>query len=66
MSWAWYDGKVSAHHYQEEHGLDSEALLAATRAASHLEDASALSHGNGATPPGQIPEREAVEAKHDA
>jgi hypothetical protein len=31
-----------------------------------LEDASALSHGNGATPPGQIPEREAVEAKHDA
>jgi cytochrome b subunit of formate dehydrogenase len=65
MSWAWYDGKVSAHHYQEEHGLDSEALLAATRDASQLEDASALSHGNGATPPGQIPEREAVEAKHD-
>jgi len=31
MNWAWYDGKVSEHHYREEHGLDSEALLAAAR-----------------------------------
>ena len=65
MSWAWYDGKVSAHHYQQEHGLDSETLLAARRAASELDGASALSNGSGATPPGQIPEREAVEARHD-
>jgi len=31
MNWAWWDGKVSAHHYQEEHGLDSETLLAAAQ-----------------------------------
>ena len=29
MNWAWYDGKVSEHHYREEHGLDTETLLAA-------------------------------------
>ena len=29
MNWAWYDGKVSLHHYQEEHGLDGETLLTA-------------------------------------
>jgi hypothetical protein len=29
MNWAWYDGKVSLHHYQEDHGLDGETLLAA-------------------------------------
>jgi hypothetical protein len=28
MNWAWWDGKVAAHHYREEHGLDSETLLA--------------------------------------
>jgi cytochrome b subunit of formate dehydrogenase len=29
MNWAWWDGKVSEHHYREEHGLDSATLLAA-------------------------------------
>ena len=29
MNWAWWDGKVSEHHYEEEHALDSETLLAA-------------------------------------
>jgi len=24
MNWAWWDGKMSRKHYQEEHGLDSE------------------------------------------
>ncbi|MGA2002115.1 MAG: cytochrome b/b6 domain-containing protein [Terriglobales bacterium] len=43
MNWAWWDGKVSAHHYQEEHGLDSETLLAAARADS----ANGNGHGNG-------------------
>ena len=28
MNWAWWDGKVSAHHYREEHGLDHATLLA--------------------------------------
>jgi cytochrome b subunit of formate dehydrogenase len=26
MNWAWWDGKMSRHHYQEEHGLDEETL----------------------------------------
>jgi cytochrome b subunit of formate dehydrogenase len=26
MNWAWWDGKMSLHHYEEEHGLDREAL----------------------------------------
>lgn len=26
MNWAWWDGKMSRHHYQEEHGLDKETL----------------------------------------
>jgi cytochrome b subunit of formate dehydrogenase len=29
MNWAWYDGKVSLEHYREEHGLDSETIIAA-------------------------------------
>jgi cytochrome b subunit of formate dehydrogenase len=31
MNWAWWDGKMSYEHYREEHGLDSETLLAAAR-----------------------------------
>jgi cytochrome b subunit of formate dehydrogenase len=31
MNWAWWDGKMSYEHYREEHGLDSETLLAAVR-----------------------------------
>lgn len=45
MNWAWYDGKVSLHHYQEEHGLDNETLLAAVRATD--EDSKASGDGNG-------------------
>jgi len=30
MNWSWWDGKVSLHHYREEHGLDTETLLRAT------------------------------------
>ncbi len=25
MNWAWWDGKMTLHHYQEEHGLGSES-----------------------------------------
>lgn len=39
MNWAWWDGKVSAHHYGEEHGLDSETLLVAARAEVAAADA---------------------------
>ena len=26
MNWAWFDGKMSLHHYHEEHGLDEAPL----------------------------------------
>jgi cytochrome b subunit of formate dehydrogenase len=29
MNWAWWDGKMSLHHYEEEHGRDAVTLLAA-------------------------------------
>jgi cytochrome b subunit of formate dehydrogenase len=48
MNWAWWDGKVSAHHYSEEHGLDSETLLAAARTEAHGEVAN--TNGNGHVP----------------
>jgi cytochrome b subunit of formate dehydrogenase len=25
MNWAWWDGKMTLHHYREEHGLDNAA-----------------------------------------
>jgi|HubBroStandDraft_6_1064221.scaffolds.fasta_scaffold20979_4 cytochrome b subunit of formate dehydrogenase len=28
MNWAWWDGKMSLEHYEEEHGLDTATLLA--------------------------------------
>jgi cytochrome b subunit of formate dehydrogenase len=31
MNWAWWDGKMSFEHYREEHGLDTETLLAAAQ-----------------------------------
>jgi cytochrome b subunit of formate dehydrogenase len=34
MNWTWWDGKMSFEHYREEHGLDSETLLAAAGAPS--------------------------------
>ncbi len=27
MNWAWFDGKMSVEHYQEEHELDGETIL---------------------------------------
>jgi cytochrome b subunit of formate dehydrogenase len=46
MNWAWYDGKVSEHHYREEHGLDSETLLAAAQKEAEAERLASV-HGNG-------------------
>ena len=31
MNWAWWDGKMTLHHYRDEHGLDSATI--ANRAA---------------------------------
>jgi len=30
MNWAWWDGKMTVHHYREEHGLDRAALMKAS------------------------------------
>jgi cytochrome b subunit of formate dehydrogenase len=30
MNWAWWDGKMSRKHYEEEHGLDKETLGSGT------------------------------------
>jgi len=27
MNWAWWDGKMTLHHYQEEHGLDTNPII---------------------------------------
>jgi hypothetical protein len=27
MNWAWWDGKMTLHHYREEHGLDETPLI---------------------------------------
>jgi len=27
MNWAWWDGKMTLHHYQEEHGLDPAPVI---------------------------------------
>jgi cytochrome b subunit of formate dehydrogenase len=27
MNWAWWDGKMTLHHYREEHGLDENPLV---------------------------------------
>jgi cytochrome b subunit of formate dehydrogenase len=63
MNWAWYDGKVSVHHYREEHGLDSETLLAAEH--SDSQDEPETSHDNGPEPDPQGPEHEKVGVEHD-
>ncbi len=63
MNWAWYDGKMSAHHYREEHGLDSETLLSAARAESHHDHAPS-GGGNGAGP-GRTENHEEAKASQD-
>jgi len=30
MNWAWWDGKMTVHHYREEHGLDTNPLVEIT------------------------------------
>ena len=32
MNWAWWDGKMTQHHYEDEHGLDSGTLMEASQA----------------------------------
>ena len=39
MNWAWWDGKMTMHHYEEEHGLDSATLMEAAQKAAQPEQA---------------------------
>jgi cytochrome b subunit of formate dehydrogenase len=34
MNWAWYDGRMSVEHYQEEHELDTESVVKAAEDAA--------------------------------
>jgi len=34
MNWAWWDGKMTLHHYREEHGLDHATLMQSSREAA--------------------------------
>ena len=34
MNWAWWDGKMTLHHYREEHGLDTKPLIEITDSVS--------------------------------
>jgi len=45
MNWAWWDGKMPFEHYEEEHALDSETLLAAAR--EHAASEPATVNGEG-------------------
>jgi len=64
MNWAWWDGKVSPHHYAEEHGLDGETLLEAARAQSRSSPATgAGANGNGTGQPEEEPAQTKIEHK---
>jgi cytochrome b subunit of formate dehydrogenase len=50
MNWAWWDGKMTLHHYREEHRLDAATLMTNSRetAESHAEETeeSEVNHGD--------------------
>ena len=62
MNWAWWDGKMSVHHYSEEHGLDGETLLQATLIEPSSKPEVVVS-GNGSGHGEVLEEPEAVETK---
>jgi cytochrome b subunit of formate dehydrogenase len=39
MNWAWWDGKMTLHHYRDEHGLDSTAMVERPRETAGEPDA---------------------------
>jgi cytochrome b subunit of formate dehydrogenase len=63
MNWAWWDGKVSAHHYREEHGLDSATLLEAAQ--SDSVDKASSPHGDGKNHENGEASREEVAAERE-
>jgi cytochrome b subunit of formate dehydrogenase len=67
MNWAWWDGKMSLHHYREEHALDAPTLLAATQAQAGLATTSSSANngdGDGSAPAGAAQEEVGATRKH--
>ena len=54
MNWAWWDGKMTLHHYQEEHGLDAHPqssrpmrlIQAETSTVEARSEAAGVKHGH--------------------
>lgn len=63
MNWAWWDGKMSLHHYREEHALDTETLLTAAQAQAGSDGPSSAKNGNGGGSAPQPGAREEVATK---
>jgi cytochrome b subunit of formate dehydrogenase len=47
MNWAWWDGKMTVHHYQEEHGLDGATLMEAAAASAEEEESEGIEVKHG-------------------
>jgi hypothetical protein len=43
MNWAWWDGKMTLHHYQDEHGLDGATLAESVNDSSAVLEATEVS-----------------------
>ena len=56
MNWAWWDGKMTLHHYQDEHGLDTTVI--AKTSAEPGDD------GGGVEVAAEQEEPEATETRH--
>jgi len=41
MNWAWWDGKMTLHHYREEHGLDENPLIEVSHPAAEVGESEA-------------------------
>jgi len=59
MNWAWWDGKMTLHHYREEHGLDDNPLIVTDD--SEAAESSEASAESSVTP---NEESEPAEVKH--
>ncbi len=49
MNWAWWDGKMTLHHYREEHGLDVTPLLANSNSATEASEPDAQTEAESET-----------------
>jgi len=48
MNWAWWDGRMSLEHYEEEHGLDTSTILQASGDGHAAADSASKQEGGGA------------------